>query len=189
MAELLLANQIAHPMTGNQVGQLRDDYLTLLDQRPFPKIPSDPYPRILAVLKRENCEIGPYVSITPFEAANRIASDLTLIEGVQQLFAQGHISRNAKVQLRLGTMHTKGKGDFSVFDGKKEEQGEAFDVNPTFFRSKLYKTLKKWHKNRAFKYVVFNSDCLKDAGCKTYFLGMKQKYPQVLFLEVRSWHQ
>ena len=189
MAECLLSDRIENALRRKEIGTLRRDYLKFLETNPFPSISGKHYPTVLAAFKREKRDIGPYTAITPFEAANRIASDLTLMEGVLQLFRKNLIPEDARVQLRLGTMQQKDKGDFSVKVGNKEYQGEAFDVNPSFFRSKLGKTISSWKgKKVPLKYVIFNSDCLKDAACNTFFLGVQDRNRRISFLGVRSWH-
>lgn len=189
MAVFLLKDRIEHALQLDEIGVLRCEYLTLIDRYPFPNVQGSNYQSLLGALKRRTRRIGPYFEITFFEAANRIASDLTLIEGVTQLFTRQLIATDAKLQLRLGTMQAKDKGDFSLFDNGIEIQGEAFDVAPTFFRSKLYKTLHKWREKQDLQYVVFNEDCLADEGCKGYFAGQKEKNPHLKFIQVKSWHQ
>ena len=108
MPELVLADKIKNHLTKEQVSSCQKAYIAALSAHPFPKIRTDTYSAVLEALKRQRClQIGPYLDITIFEAANRIASDLTLLEGVQQLFQQRIIPINAKVQLRLGTMQSK----------------------------------------------------------------------------------
>lgn len=190
MPELLFAKQIEKPLTKTAIKKLKEDYRVALSQKhPFPHFKGTAYPSLLQVLKRDSFTIGPYINITIFEAANRIASDLTLLEGVLQLFKNKSITGSAIVKLRLGTMQEKGKGDFSVFDSGNELQGEAFDVAPSFFKIKLYKTLKKWNDDKTFKYVVFNSDCLDDSSCKTYYKNQKSERSEIVFLGVSSWQK
>lgn len=187
MPDLLLKDKIKNKLSRDLIIKLRKDYLQYLNINPFPAIREKNYHAILKQIKRDTFTIGPYNGITFFEAANRIASDLTLIEGVIQLFDNNYLTLNAEVQLRLGTMQQKDKGDFSVFDKKKEIQGEAFNVAPSFFKNKLYKTLKKWSGRNELKYIVINEDCLEDSSCKTYYENHKTGKPEIIFIMVKSW--
>lgn len=179
---------IADRLTEQSIRQLIESYKALLDKNPFPQVINQNYPAVLSKLKRERFRIGPYEGITIFEAANRIASDLTLLQGVSKLFSDQIISSSAQVQVLLGTMQGENNGDFTIFENGSELQGEAFDVAPTFFKSKLYKTLVKWRDKVGLRFVVFNEDCLEDQGCKTYLEGQKQEHPSLQFIGVRSWH-
>jgi hypothetical protein len=189
MPELLLANRITNPISKSDLQIVKTDYIDYLNKQPFPQIKSTDYPSVLSNLKRETFSIGPYTGITVFEAANRIASDLTLIEGVLNLFKKKFISHSATVKLLLGTMQVDNKGDFSIFDNGSELQGEAFDVAPTFFKAKLYKTITKWGNDKFLKYIIFNQDCLNDPKCNTYLKNQQKSHPGIGFIGVKSWHK
>jgi hypothetical protein len=77
--------------------------------------------------------IGPYEHITPFEAANRIASDLVIINGLLQMNDTGKIQEDSIFIVRLGTRHENGKGDFSILTHETVFEGEAFNVAPSFY--------------------------------------------------------
>jgi hypothetical protein len=186
MPELLLINKIIEPLNLPSIIQLKKEYLQHLAENPFPPLTGGDYRSVLHHLKRKSHKIGPYKDITIFEAANRIASDLTLMEGVIHLFKK---SPSARVKLRLGTMQAKDKGDFTFFDNGKEFQGEAFDVAPSFFTSKLYKTLHKWEDREDIKYIVFNKNVLTDAKCDAYYQKKLTEYPHIVFYPVNSWHE
>ena len=134
MAKLLLQKRIANELSRAEIKKLKTDYLVLLHKNPFQNFDDTAYSSVIRILKRDKFTIGPYTEITIFEAANRIASDLTLLEGVLKLFDTNKISSSATVQLRLGTMHSKNKGDFSVFEN-------GFELTQVFFfHSKIYQT-------------------------------------------------
>jgi hypothetical protein len=97
-------------------------------------------------LKRDSCKIGPWENISPFEAANRIASDLVIINGLIQMVNTNVISQNSVFKLRLGTMYESNKGDFSINNADGVTEGEAFNVAPSFYKAKLNSTLTKWKK-------------------------------------------
>lgn len=159
-------------LTKLEIEELEKVYRDLLEEMPFVNFESTDYLYVIQRLKREKFQrIGTYMNITIFEAANRIASDLTLLKGVLQLFKEKNpIPASATVQLRLGTIHEKDKGDFSIFfDNNVEDkdglQGEAFNV--AFLKGKLANTLKKWANNDKLKYIVFNADCPDKTGLDT----------------------
>lgn len=137
---------------------LKREYYTSLADNLFPKPPVKPSTiQMIKYLKRKNAEnvnkIGPYENITVFEAANRIGSDLVLINGIIQLIEDGHEHPDSRITLLLGTRHLKGKGDFWI----NEKQGEAFNVAESFYQSKLDKTLKKWE-NGHLDYILINAE-------------------------------
>jgi hypothetical protein len=134
MPELRLKEEIQEPLTHKDIKALSGSYKALLHEYPFPTIQGSGYEAYLRYLKRERFNIGPYTDITVFEAANRIATDLALFAGVEMLFKKKMIPLDSTVKLRLGTIQEKDKGDFSVIQGRKESQGEVFDVAPSFFR-------------------------------------------------------
>lgn len=136
--------------------ELKYEYLHLLQTNPFPSPPPKPTSiDIIRFLKRKDANsagrIGPYEYITVFEAANTIASDLVLINGILQLIDEGIARQDEKITLHLGTKHIKGMGDFLIGD----KHGEAFNVAESFYSFKLQKTLSKW-KDKALAYILVN---------------------------------
>ena len=185
------ADQILSDLTRQQIAGLKIDYLRTLEENRFPKLEINDHHVMLAALKRNNHSIGPYVGITVFEAANRIATDLTMLEGVEMLFVQGLITAQATVTLRLGTKHEKTKGDFSITDGDHTYEGESFDANKTFFKSKLSKTLRKWQDDKRLRFIIFNQDSATDPSCAPYLQTQKNnpKNDHIQFVGVTSWHK
>jgi hypothetical protein len=150
------------------------EYASHVHNYPFPALPAtgDIIPMI-HYLKRKDCNhsnrIGPYENITPFEAANRIATDLVLLKGLIQLCAGNALYLKSSFNARLGAESEKNKGDFSI----DKEEGEAFNVAPTFYKAKLYQTLKKWDKIKEsedgiLKFILINSDVVMDGDIETY---------------------
>lgn len=187
MPELLLSEIIKNPLSREELRKVKSNYLDLLKKQPFPEKIGTDYPSVLSILKRDRLTIGPYTDISIFEAANRIATDLTLIEGVLYLFEKKLIGASATVRILLGTMQEKNKGDFSIFENESETQGEAFDVAPSFFVSKLYKTLKKWKGRSDLKFIIFNQNCLDDSSCTKYLKHQESAFPDISFFGVYSW--
>jgi hypothetical protein len=143
----------------------KKEYFDLLSKNKFPKVPkNDDFYTMIRYFKRKDDKnplcIGPYKNITPFEAANRIASDLVIINGLLQLIDTREKIHKALITLRLGATHQKGKGDFTIKLGNKEYEGEAFNVAHSFLDSKLRYTMKKWKDNSLLKYILINADAL-----------------------------
>lgn len=159
--EFLLKNRLTD-INAEDLLCIKKEYYRLLVENVFPPFPdSNSYIEMIKYFKRKNennpKSIGPYKNITPFEAANRIASDLVIINGLLQLISKENIT-TAVMTLRLGTTHVNGKGDFTIKTGNKEFEGEAFNVAPSFLKAKLQKTIRKWKGNDKLKYILINED-------------------------------
>jgi hypothetical protein len=168
------------------VQDLKINYTKSLTDNPFPQISfkAKSHTSTLYKLKRESYNIGPYTNISIFEAANRIATDLTMFDGVLALIKKDKKLGN-KVMLRFGSKHENGRGDFTfLLKNGEEVEGECFDVAASFFKSKLYKTLKKWEGNDKFRYLVFNSDVLNDEKCSQYFKTKMSEWEGKLTVEI-----
>ena len=144
-------------------------YFKLLEDNPFPAPPkSGSFYEMIQYLKRKDeknpLKIGTYENITPFEVANRIASDLVIINGLLQLVISKPELKEAQFTLRLGTTHVKGRGDFTIFINGEEQEGEAFNVAPSFVKSKMRNTLNKWKEKSELKYILVNSEAFEFFG-------------------------
>ncbi|MBK7888416.1 MAG: hypothetical protein IPJ86_14400 [Bacteroidetes bacterium] len=151
---------------------LQQEYYSLLKNKFQPPPKTGDCIEMIQYLKRKDetqpFKIGPYENITPFEAANRIASDLVIIKGLRQLIMLDKISSKATFTLRLGTKHEKQKGDFSIITSKNSYEGEAFNVAPSFYKDKLNQTLSKWRAIKKehqiqLKYMLINNEAVKDS--------------------------
>ncbi len=147
--------------------KIQQEYYSLLKNKFQPPPSSGECIEMIHYLKRKDehkpVKIGPYENITPFEAANRIASDLVIIKGLLQLIELEKNLLSAEFTLRLGTMHEKNKGDFSIKTNKGSYEGEAFNVAPSFYKDKLNQTLSKWRKIKEkhhvhLKYMLVNNE-------------------------------
>ncbi|MBQ0909752.1 hypothetical protein KBJ98_13645 [Flavobacterium sp. F-328] len=160
-------------------------YLQLLNDNPFPEPPkSGSFHDVITYLKRKNqsqaLKIGAYENITVFEAANRIASDLIIINGLLQLVEKNKNLKNALFTLRLGTTHHVGKGDFTINCNGEELEGEAFNVAPSFLKQKLRNTINKWKHNHQLKYILVNTEAFEFVG--------HSKIDERVF-KVENWHE
>lgn len=168
--EFLLKSKL-HDIDVKGLAALKNEYFTLLVENKFPSAPiSGDFFDMIKHFKRkvenEPISIGPYKNITPFEAANRIASDLVIINGLIQLVHDKKLE-NALFTLRLGTTHVKDKGDFTIKIGMEEFEGEAFNVAPSFLKAKLNKTLRKW-KEKNLEYILVNYDAFESFNSERY---------------------
>lgn len=147
----------------SQLKELKRKYLMSLKVHSFPSPPQNASAiQMIKYLKRRtddsNHQIGPYFGLTIFEAANRIATDLIIINGILQLIDNGIEPADSIVTVRLGNKHTKGKGDFTI----NNKEGEAFNVATSFFKGKLGSTLRKWTAKGALCYILINAENIKD---------------------------
>ncbi len=162
--EFLLKSKLEQ-ITISELKILKEEYFNLLELNKFPKPPiSGNAVEMIHYFKRKDeinpISIGPYKNITPFEAANRIASDLVIINGLLKLVEENKIE-NALFTLLLGTTHIKEKGDFTIKKGDNEWEGEAFNVATSFLNAKLQKTKSKWKDNPKLKYILINAEAFE----------------------------
>lgn len=160
-------------MDYEKLKEFKIKYLGFLEVNPFPmpKEEGGYYDMIMYLKRKVNSDaikIGPYQNISVFEAANRIASDLVIINGMLQLIEEkGYY--NATFDLCLGTMHTKDKGDFTIYlDNGDNLNGEAFNVAPSFLKAKLRTSLNKWEKftKEKLDVILINDEAFENVNFK-----------------------
>lgn len=186
-------NKVAYLFDRNQIAKLdykgliefKCDYLKLLNDNPFPDPPtSGSFYEVITYLKRKDqskdVKIGAYGNITVFEAGNRIASDLIIINGLLQLVDKNEEFKKALFTLRLGTTHLAGKGDFTIHFNGLELEGEAFNVAPSFLKPKMRITINKWKDNHQLKYILVNEEAFE-------FIGASKIDERVF--KVKNWHE
>lgn len=166
--------------------ELKEEYISLLKENTFP--PIDDFTDTIEVIKyfkRKDelnpIKIGPYENITPFEAANRIASDLVIINGLLQLANENSDFKDALFTLRLGTTHIENKGDFTIIQKGIEIEGEAFNVAESFYKAKLSRTKTKW-KNKKLDIILVNGEVVKDTDIDRY------NEENIKLIPVKEWH-
>lgn len=157
-----------------QLLQLRREYIKEIKENNFITPKNLDTIGLIKHLKRDLFKIGPWENITTFEAANRIASDLVLLKGLEELIENDFKARfNIRVKVFLGNSHDKtNPGDFIIYDGNNVWRGEAFNVAPSFYKEKLRKTRRAWEnrpnkKNDKFRYILINNDVVKLEDCKS----------------------
>jgi hypothetical protein len=95
----------------------------------------------LKALKREPISVGPYSSITLYEASNRIMTDLVILCGVRWLLKRKHLPY-ASYRVDFGNENTQ---QFDVMAEHKDGKfsAEAFNVAPSYFSQKFGKEIEK----------------------------------------------
>lgn len=114
-------------------------------------------------LKRNQIELGPYPHVTPFEAANRIMTDLVILKGVKW-FLDSHTFPFNEYLVEYGNENSN-EHDVSAYNGTKRLIGEAFNVAPSFFQGKKRKMLKKLRANKKsidYMIILANDDAVKE---------------------------
>ena len=172
-------------ITYEQLLALKNEYHKHLRNNRFISFQSE-Y-SILEVIKhykrrdKEDLKVGPYSNISFFEAANRIASDLVIIKGLLQICKLNPKLKEKKFTLYLGSRHKKHMGDFLI--GNKH--GEAFNVAPSFYKSKIGRTISAWRdkskKKFNLNYIFVNDDAV-ELGDVEKCLGQK-----IILLPVKNW--
>lgn len=114
-------------------------------------------------LKRGEIGSGPYPTVTLFEAANRIMTDLVILKGVKWLIDSPKFPFD-EYTVEYGN-EDKNDHDITASKAGKTFSGEAFNVAPSFFQSKKSSMLKKLNAQKAkadYKVIIVNSDAVKD---------------------------
>jgi|TARA_R100000049_G_C1951524_1_gene99723 hypothetical protein len=117
---------------------------------------------LLASIKRDKIDVGPYPHVTLFEAANRIMTDLVILHGVKWLLGN-EIFPFDSYTVEFGN---ENKNDFDLYASNNEGNkliGEAFNVAQSFFQGKKSAMLKKLRKDDAladYKVVMVNHDAV-----------------------------
>lgn len=120
--------------------------------------------RLLSALKREVVGAGPYPNVTLFEAANRIMTDLVMLNGVRWLLKHEVFPfRSYTVEYGHGN---EGEHDIVAGGGGKTLIGEVFNVAPSLFSMKRSKTLKKLRASNTkadYRVILVNHDAVAPA--------------------------
>ena len=119
---------------------------------------------LLQEVKRVPTRTGPYPAVTLFEAANRIMTDLVILNGVKWLL-QESVFPFSEYRVEYGNE------DYSAHDLMAENEderlvGEAFNVAPSFFQAKKAAMLRKLRmpENReGLKLILANADAVGES--------------------------
>jgi hypothetical protein len=142
---------------------------------------------LLAALKREKLVGGPYPGVSLFEAANRIMSDLVILNGVSGLLRE-RVFPFTSYTVEFGNENKNGF-DIRAASGEETLVGEAFNVAPSFFQIKKASALKKLRRagsQATYRIVMFNDDAASqdyspkpEAGLHHVLVGTESGIVQV----------
>ena len=115
--------------------------------------------QLLTSIKRDKVGAGPYPQVTLFEAANRIMSDLVILNGIAGLLREKTFPFT-EYTVEFGNEDRNG---FDIRASSPSETliGEAFNVAPSFFQGKKASALRKLRQGGAaarYKLLMFNAD-------------------------------
>lgn len=116
---------------------------------------------LLRVLKRRAVGVGPYPKVALFEAANRIMTDLVILQGVKWLLGQDGLPFRRYI-VEYGH-ENQGDHDILAKAGRTVLIGEAFNVAPSFFAIKKASALRKLRQSAVradFRFVLCNRDAV-----------------------------
>lgn len=116
---------------------------------------------LLHHLKRESCDIGRYAHVSLFEAANRIMTDLLLLDGVKWLLVNRAFPFESYT-IQYGHENS-GPYDIEAQSNGKRLCGESFNVSPSFFPLKKAAMLKKLRDSAQkadYRLIVVNADAV-----------------------------
>lgn len=140
--------QIPRELTSDNIEKAIQDYLLIIHEIPLSLNAKD-FLELMSKLKRDKINFGPYPTVTIFEAANRIMTDLTILFGIKQIL-ETPIAPNLvfhKYLVEFGNEHYH-QHDISASNEEFHLVGEAFNVSQSFFQAKKYSALKKLRKSK-----------------------------------------
>ncbi|RHX89440.1 hypothetical protein [Leptospira stimsonii] len=119
---------------------------------------------LLTLLKREIINVEPYPTVTLFEAANRIMTDLVILEGIKWIF-DNNIFPFEIYTIEYGN-ENENSHDITANNSTKNLIGEAFNVAPSFFQGKKSSAVDKLKNSTLksdYKLLLINSDAVTSA--------------------------
>jgi hypothetical protein len=115
---------------------------------------------LILELKRGKTGIGPYPDVSLFESANRIMTDLVILNGVKWLLTESGLEFEAYT-VEYGHENNN-RFDIQASKDGRTLIGEAFNVAPSFFQGKKAAMIKKLRidEDAEIKLVMFNHDAV-----------------------------
>lgn len=152
---------IPRKLNKENINDAIETYKLLLNEIPL-KIEGSSIIELLMKLKRDKINSGPWKSVSIFEAANRIMTDLIILYGVKQIIDGKfpHLALFTEFDVELGN-ENKNLHDIISFSNGKTLIGEAFNVAPSFFNVKKGKSIKKLlgsNSPKDYLIILCNSD-------------------------------
>ncbi len=119
---------------------------------------------LLQEVKRAPTGTGPYPNVTLFEAANRVMTDLVILNGVKWLLEES-VFPFSEYRVEYGN---EASSAHDVMAENEDERlvGEAFNVAPSFFQGKKAAMLRKLRspENREkLKLILANADAVGES--------------------------
>ena len=115
---------------------------------------------LILELKRGKTGSGPYPHVSLFESANRIMTDLVILNGVNWLLTKSGLAFDAYT-VEYGHENNN-RFDIQASNGISTLVGEAFNVAPSFFQGRKAAMIKKLSidDNADLKLLMFNHDAV-----------------------------
>ncbi len=121
-------------LTSDNIQKILDDYAEKIEEVGH-SVQGHTGQSLLASIKRDKVNSGPYPNVTLFEAANRIMTDLVILHGVKWLLENEVFPFDAYT-VEFGN-ENRNEFDLSAHNGTGGKLvGEAFNVAPSFFHGK-----------------------------------------------------
>jgi hypothetical protein len=146
-------------ITSQDAQQRLSDYIGVIEEVGS-TIPSGKGLALIKELKRGKTGCGPYPSVSLFEAANRIMTDLVILNGVKWLLEERIFGFSAYT-VEYGHQNNNSY-DIEASEKDRTLIGEAFNVAPSFFQGKKSAMLRKLRIDETanIKLVMFNHDAV-----------------------------
>ena len=139
--KFLLSKVFDEPLNFQEFREAKIRYCEFIQENKFSMPETDNLLEIINTIKRTPDVIGPYKDLTPFEALNRIGSDLVLLAGAEGLFQQKVSTiKPKKIHLMMGN---KAGFDLEIHTAEEIIYGEAFNAAESFWKAKMRSSIHK----------------------------------------------
>ena len=120
--------------------------------------------QLLQEIKRAPVGTGPYSDVTLFEAANRVMTDLVILNGVKWLLEES-VFPFSEYRVEYGNEDSNAH-DLMAENEDDRLVGEAFNVAPSFFQGKKAAMLRKLRtpdNETKLKLILANADAVSES--------------------------
>lgn len=142
ISNFTLHEYFCKPLTYAKFKIAKQKYFESIESNDFRLSTSANIREIIQSVKRENCAIGPYQSLSVFEILNRIGSDLVLLSGVEKLF-QHEIAVIKPVTILICMGNIAGFDLVIKTEDGEIINGEAFNAAKSFCKIKMRHSITK----------------------------------------------
>ncbi|MFI8379504.1 hypothetical protein [Leeuwenhoekiella sp. NPDC079379] len=129
------------PLDKTAFFEAKEKYCTSIRTSSFSMLENTNLIELIETIKRTLSQIGPYKDLTPFEALNRIGSDLVLLAGAEKIF--NNEIPSIKPKTILLNMGNKAGYDVIIETDKGKVYGEAFNAAKSFCKVKMRESINK----------------------------------------------